>query len=75
MEDATISTRPIISGWLSGFKDPSGDSFTTANGGHSFAGKVRSANCAYADSHVETHSGTSIKWELEPTAINAYIFY
>jgi len=75
MDDLTASTRPIVSDWIIGAKDTSGDSFTTASGAHAFAGQIRNINSGYADGHVETHSGGSIKWELQNTADNSYIFY
>jgi len=76
MDDLTISTRPILSDWMVGSKDTSGDSFISANGAHAFAGKIRSANSGYADGHVVTHSASSMKWELQLTdGENSYIFY
>ncbi len=76
MDDLTISTRPIVSDWILGSKDASGDSFTTASGAHAFAGKIRNANSGYADGHVVTHSASSMKWEVQLTdSENAYIFY
>jgi len=75
MDDLTISTRPIVSDWMLGSKSPSGDSFTSASGAHTFAGKIRNANSGYADGHVVTHSPSSMKWELELTADHFYIFY
>ena len=76
MDDLTISTRPILSDWMLGSKDTSGDSFTSATGAHAFAGKIRNANSGYADGHVVTHSASSMKWELQLTGgENAYIFY
>jgi len=76
MDDLTISTRPIVSDWILGSKDISGDSFTKATGAHTFATKIRSANSGYADGHVVTHAASSMKWELQ--LINGddfYIFY
>jgi len=76
MDDLTISTRPIVSDWMLGSKDTSGDSFTSASGAHAFGGKIRNANSAHADGHVVTHSASSIKWELQLTDdVNSYIFY
>src|SRR5213592_4129467 len=76
MDDLTISTRPIVSDWMIGSKDTPGDSFTSASGAHAFGGKIRNANSGYADGHVETHSASSIKWELQLTGgENSYIFY
>ena len=76
MDDSTISTRPILSDWITGSKDTSADSFTTASGAHAFAGKIRNVNAGYADGHVVTHSASSIKWELRLTEdTNSYIFY
>ena len=77
MDDATSSTRPIVSDWILGPKDPSGDSFTSVtSGAHAFAGRVRNANSAYADGHVLTHSASSLKWELQLTdGDKSYIFY
>src|SRR6266487_1358380 len=76
MDDLTISTRPIVSDWMIGSKDASGDSFTSASGAHAFGGKIRNANSGYADGHVETHSARSIKWERQLTGgENSYIFY
>src|SRR5437016_423781 len=76
MDDLTISTRPILSDWMIGSKDTSGDSFANASGAHAFGGKIRNANSGYADGHVETHSASSIKWELQLTGgENSYIFY
>jgi len=76
MDDVTISTRPILSDWILGSKDTSGDSFTSASGAHAFAGKIRNANSGYADGHVVTHSASNMKWELELTGgENSYIFY
>ena len=76
MDDLTISTRPIVSDWMIGSKDTSGDSFTSASGAHAFGGKIRNANSGYADGHVETHSASSIKWELQLSGgENSYIFY
>ena len=74
MDDLTISTRPIISDWMLGLKDASGRWFPNDSGAHLFAGKIRNANCGYADGHVETHSASIIKWELELTG-GDYIFY
>ena len=78
MDDLTISTRPILSDWMVGSKDTPGDTFTTASGAHTFAGKIRNINSGYADGHVVTHSASSTKWELRLTerfSPNAYIFY
>jgi prepilin-type processing-associated H-X9-DG protein len=74
MDDLTISTRPIVSDWMLGSKDKSGDWLPNNSGAHVFAGKTRNANCAYVDGHVETHSANGIKWELELTG-GDYIFY
>ena len=74
MDDLTISTRPIVSDWMTGSKDSSGGWFPSEIGAHVFAGRIRSANCGYADGHVETHSAGSIEWELKLTDGN-YIFY
>src|SRR5437016_1177877 len=67
MDDVTISTRPILSDWMVGSKDTTGDTFTSASGAHAFAGKIRNANSGYADGHVVTHSARNIKWELQFT--------
>ena len=76
MDDLTISTRPIVSDWMVGSKDTSGDSFTSASGAHALGGRIRNANSGYADGHMETHSASSIKWELQLTGgENSYIFY
>ena len=76
MDDLTISTRPIVSDWITGEKDTSGDSFARASGAHAFAGKIRNANSGYADGHVETHSSNKMKWELELTnGDDSYVFY
>jgi prepilin-type processing-associated H-X9-DG protein len=77
MDDLTVSTRPIISDWMLGWKETSGDSFTSppTSGAHAFGGKIRNANSAYADGHVETHPATTIKWELQLTDGVTYIFY
>ncbi len=75
MDDLTISIRPILSDWMLGSKSTSGDSFTSASGAHAFGGKIRNANSGYADGHVVTHSAGSIKWELQLTADDSYIFY
>ena len=75
MHDLTISTRPILSDWIVGSKGTSGDSFTTASGAHAFGGKIRNANSGYADGHVETHSASSMKWELQINGTDFYIFY
>ena len=76
MDDLTISTRPILSDWMIGSKDTSGDTFTSASGAHAFAGKIRNANSGYADGHVVTHSASSMKWELQLNNYeNFYIFY
>ena len=76
LDDSTVSTRPMVSDWMVGSKDTLRDSFTSATGAHAFAGKVRSANSGYADGHVEIHSASSMKWELELTdGENSYIFY
>ncbi|PYK57467.1 MAG: hypothetical protein DME21_17225 [Verrucomicrobia bacterium] len=76
MDDLTISTRPIVSDWMVGSKETSGDSFTSASGAHAFGGKIRNANSGYADGHVVTHSASSMKWELQLTGgENSYIFY
>jgi len=76
MDDLTISTRPIISDWITGSKDTSGDSFAKASGAHAFGGRIRNANSGYADGHVVTHSARSMKWELQLTdQQNSYIFY
>jgi prepilin-type N-terminal cleavage/methylation domain-containing protein/prepilin-type processing-associated H-X9-DG protein len=76
LDDLTISTRPIVSDWMIGSKDPTGDVFTTGSGAHAFAGKVRNANSGYADGHVQAHSAGSMKWELQLTGVeNSYIFY
>ena len=75
MDDLTISTRPILSDWITGSRDTSG-SFASASGAHAFAGKIRNVNAGYADGHVVTHSASSMKWELRLTAeVNSYIFY
>jgi len=76
MDDLTASTRPIVSDWMLGSKDESGSWFPSDSGAHVFAGKIRNANSGYADGHVVTHSGRSIKWELQLTdSGNSYIFY
>ena len=76
MDDSTISTRPIVSDWMTGSIDTAGDSFISASGAHAFGGKLRTANSGYADGHVETHSASRIKWELQLNADeNSYIFY
>lgn len=77
MEDSTISTRPILSDWMTGSKDASGESYSSASGAHAFGGKIRNINSAYADGHVTTHSSSNIKWELKLDGGNddAYIFY
>jgi len=74
MDDSTISTRPIVSDWMLGSINESGGWFPSNSGAHVFGGKIRNANCGYADGHVETHSASSIKWELGLTGGN-YIFY
>lgn len=76
LSDPTISTRPILSDWMTGSKEPMGNSFVTASGAHPFAGKIRNGNSAYADGHVVTQSPKSMKWELKLTdSEDAYIFY
>jgi prepilin-type N-terminal cleavage/methylation domain-containing protein/prepilin-type processing-associated H-X9-DG protein len=76
MDDLTISTRPIVSDWTDGDKETSGDSFSRAWGGHTFAGKLRNANSGYADGHVEPHSAKRMKWELKLiNGDDSYIFY
>lgn len=76
MDDATISTRPIVSDWMVGKKETSGDGFQSASGAHAFGGKIRNINSGYADGHVETHSARNIKWELQATgSIKSYVFY
>jgi len=76
MDDLTLSTRPILSDWVTGSKDTSGDSFTRASGAHAFAGRVRNANSGYADGHVVTHSASKMKWELQLTnGDDSYTFY
>lgn len=76
MDDATISTRPVISDWILGSKDPAGDSFATASGAHVFAGQIRNINSGYADGHVVTQTSAQMKWELElKDGEGAYIFY
>ncbi len=74
MDDLTSSTRPIVSDWMLGSKDRTGGWFPSDSGAHVFAGRIRNANCGYADGHVETHPAGSIQWELELTDGN-YIFY
>ncbi len=75
MDDATISTRPIVSDWMTGSKETSGDGFRSASGAHAFGGRIRNVNSGYADGHVETHSARNIKWELQLEGENSYIFY
>jgi prepilin-type N-terminal cleavage/methylation domain-containing protein/prepilin-type processing-associated H-X9-DG protein len=75
MDDATISTRAIVSDWMTGSKETSGDSFSSASGAHAFGGKIRNTNSGYADGHVETPSARNIKWELQLEGENSYIFY
>lgn len=77
LDDATLSTRPIISDWMVGDKSPSGDGFAWASGAHVYGGKIRNCNSGYADGHVETRSANNIKWELRFTdnKNSAYIFY
>jgi prepilin-type processing-associated H-X9-DG protein len=76
MDDLTISTHPIVSDWITGEKDTSGDSFARASGAHAFARKIRNVNSGYADGHVETRSSNKMKWELELTnGDDSYIFY
>ena len=65
MDDPNISTRPIVSDWLIGSKDASGDGFSSASGGHSFGGKTRNCNAGFGDGHVETAAAAKIKWELQ----------
>jgi len=74
LDDATISTRPIVSDWMSGSKQPSGDGFLHARGAHAYGGKIRDCNSGYADGHVETRSASDIKWELQLSE-GSYIFY
>ncbi|MEO8427902.1 MAG: prepilin-type N-terminal cleavage/methylation domain-containing protein [Verrucomicrobiota bacterium] len=76
MDDATISTRPIVSDWMTGNKEISGDSFASASGAHTFGGRIRNINSGYADGHLETRSAGNIRWELQLTdGKNSYIFY
>lgn len=76
MDDLTISTRPIISDWITGSKETAGDSFASASGAHAFAGKIRNVNSGYADGHVVTRSASKMEWELQLTdGENSYIFY
>jgi len=76
MDDTTISTRPIVSDWMTGSKETSGDHFQSATGAHAFGGRIRNSNSGYADGHVETSSARNIKWELQLTEQeNSYIFY
>jgi len=74
LDDMTISTRPIVSDWMSGSKQPSGDGFLEASGAHAYGGKIRNCNSGYADGHVETRSAIDIKWELQLSE-ESYIFY
>jgi prepilin-type N-terminal cleavage/methylation domain-containing protein len=76
MDDITISTRPILSDWITGEKSGASDSFERASGAHAYAGKIRNINSGFADGHVVTRSGTDMKWELRLTdSGNSYIFY
>lgn len=77
LDDATVSTRPIVSDWMVGSKGPSGDGFTSASGAHAYGGKIRNSNSGYADGNVETRSASNIKWELRLTERggDSYIFY
>ena len=76
MDDLTISTRPIVSDWMTGSKETSGDGFASASGAHAYGGRIRNANSGYADGHVVSHSASSMKWELQLTGgENSYIFY
>lgn len=76
LDDATVSTRPIVSDWMLGSKRPSGSGFASASGAHAYRARIRSANSGYADGHVENRSASNIKWELRLTdGENSYIFY
>lgn len=76
LDDATVSTRPIVSDWMVGSKGPSGDGFTSASGAHAYGRAIRNSNSGYADGHVATRSASNIKWELRLTdGENSYIFY
>jgi hypothetical protein len=77
MDDLTISTRPIISDWILGSKEPSSESFApVTSGAHVFARKIRNINSGYADGHVVTHSARDMKWELKlDEREGGYIFY
>ena len=71
MDDLTISTRPIVSDWITGSKDTSEDSFTSASGAHAFAGKIRNANSGY--SVPPLYASQKLTLKVEP--IQLYIFH
>lgn len=64
MEDASAGIQPIASDWLVGTWDDDLKQVTSASLGHSFGGKVRNNNAAFADGHVETRPWSDVKWQM-----------
>ncbi len=68
MEDATISTLPILSDWTMGEWDEARTTIQVTGGGHawpSIVGPVKSSNSGFADGHVETRPRDRLQWQVE----------
>ncbi len=68
MDDATISTLPILSDWTMGEWDEARTTIQITGGGHawpSIVGPVKSSNAGFADGHVETRPRDKLQWQVE----------
>lgn len=74
-EDPSAATKPIASDWLLGGWDSQTKTVTSASGGHTFRGKVRSNNALFADGHVETRPYPVVRWQsLNGQKTTAYLY-
>jgi len=72
MDDTTISTMPFASDWTVGQRVSAEVSVT--GGGHSWGGKVRNNNAAYADGHVELRATKQLQWQAESPQGLIYLY-
>lgn len=74
-EDSSASIQPIASDWLLGGWDNGRRVVTSASGGHTFRGKIRSNNALFADGHVETRPFSAVRWQcLNNKKETAYMY-
>lgn len=76
MDDATISTMPILSDWLVGEWDEVNRKGILINnaGGHSWGGDLKSSNSGYADGHVETRPKARLLWQGKGPGRHVYVY-